>query len=86
MKLLEVAQLFNINQEVIIQFINEEWIEPLDLSNLILDEDDLARIQLILELQEQLGVNNESVPIILHLIDQLNHLHLALMHGNKMNE
>lgn len=74
----EVANLYNINSDEIIQFITHEWIQPHDPLNLLLDEDDIARIQLILDLRDQMGVNNESVAIILHLVDQLNHLHLEL--------
>lgn len=50
--------------------------QPTDPINLLLDEEDLARIMLIKELQENLGVNDEGVPIILYLVDQLHHLRL----------
>lgn len=60
------------------EFIMLEWICPYQPNEQILDDEDLARINLILELKEELGVNDESVPIILHLIDELNHLHLGL--------
>jgi chaperone modulatory protein CbpM len=43
-----------------------------------LDEEDLARIQLIRELQEDLGVNDDAVPIILNLIDQLHQLRFQM--------
>ncbi|MBC7538729.1 MAG: MerR family transcriptional regulator [Bacteriovorax sp.] len=74
----EAANECGLNQEVILQFISSEWIQPIDPNNLLLDEEDIARIQLISELREELGVNDEGVPIILHLIDQLNHLHHKL--------
>lgn len=76
----EVANQCGIDTETILQFISEEWITPTDPTNLRLDEEDIARIQLIWDLQQDLGVNDESVPIILHLIDELNHLHLELRH------
>jgi chaperone modulatory protein CbpM len=72
-----------INQEIIKQFIQYEWISPVDPSELKLDEEDIARILLIWELKQELGVNDEAVPIILHLIDELNHLHLLAK--NKQN-
>jgi chaperone modulatory protein CbpM len=74
----EAALRCGLNSEDIIQYITYEWIQPLDPKNLLLDEDDITRILLILDLQVRLGVNDEGVPIILHLIDQLNHLHLEL--------
>lgn len=68
----EVAVCCGIPSEVIISFIELEWVEPIDMEHYIFDEEDVARINLIHELQEQMGVNAEAVPIILHLIDQLN--------------
>ena len=79
----EAALECGIKQEAIIEFINSEWIQPVDPIHLLLDKEDIARIQLISELKENLGVNDESVPIILHLIDQLNHLHHELIQRNE---
>ncbi len=64
--------------EVIIHFIEEEWVTPIDREHLMLDEEDEARIGLISMLKNEFEVNDESVPIILHLIDQLNYLHHRL--------
>ena len=79
----EAASQYDLNPEDILQFINYEWIQPIDPKNLLLDKEDIARIQLISELKKHLGVNDEAVPIILHLIDQLNHLHLKLTEGKE---
>ncbi|MBB4121230.1 chaperone modulator CbpM [Martelella radicis] len=38
------------------------------------DETDLARLQLIVELTEDLEVNDEAVPVVLGLMDELNSL------------
>lgn len=73
-KIEDVSNLFGIPSEIIISFINEEWISPIDEELLMLDEEDIARINLIHELREDFGVNDEAIPIILHLIDQLNAL------------
>ena len=59
-------------------FINNNWINPKPDIQILFDQSDLLRIQFIAELKINLGVNNESVPIILHLVDQLNRLHLEL--------
>lgn len=75
----QAAEHCGLTADDILEFISFEWVQPLDPENLLLDEADLARILLISELKEQLGVNNEGVPIILHLIDQLNHLHRELL-------
>jgi chaperone modulatory protein CbpM len=75
----EAASKFGLHPEEILLFISDEWVRPHDPTSLMLDEDDLVRIKLISELRLKFGVNDEGIPIILHLIDQLNHLHLELI-------
>ena len=74
----EVASECGIASDIIQHFINSEWIQPIDPQNLLLDEEDIYRIQLIIDLKENLGANDESISIILYLIDQLKHLHVKL--------
>lgn len=77
-KILEVAEECGVDQQTIENFIHFQWINPANPDHLEFDEEDIERIKLIWELKEELGVNDESIPIILHLIDELNHLHLGL--------
>jgi chaperone modulatory protein CbpM len=65
----EAADEFDIEEEHFLQYIRNEWIVPVGPSQL--DEEDIARARLISELQEVFGVNDEGIPIILHLLDQL---------------
>ena len=67
----EVCMMCGTTSEVIFHFIEEEWIIPFDKKNNYFDEEDIARLRLILDLKNQFGVNEEAIPIILHLIDQL---------------
>lgn len=75
-ELIEAAGRSGVPPEEIKQYIISEWVNPNDPQELKFDVEDIARIQLIWDLKEQLGVNDDAVPIILHLIDELNHLHL----------
>lgn len=79
----QACQECGIEKEVVAHFIQEEWIHPVNLDDFELDEEDLARIKLIKELSEDFGVNEESLPIILQLLDQLNRMHLEL---NKLQQ
>lgn len=72
----EAAQQSGLPVEVLVQFIELEWIHPVDQQHQILDEEDLARACLIWQLQQDFGVNHEAIPIILHLVDQLNCIHI----------
>jgi chaperone modulatory protein CbpM len=58
-------------EDELLEFIRRDWIEPAEHGPLPLDDEDVARIRLILELREDLGVNDEAIPIILRLLDQL---------------
>jgi chaperone modulatory protein CbpM len=66
----------SIKKELLTQCIEHHWIEPATPEADRFDEEDLARIQLIRELKEDFGVNDESIPIILHLLDQLYYLQI----------
>lgn len=68
----EISEISGIPTQLIIHFIEEEWISPIDNELKMLDEEDICRILLIHDLQEKFGVNDEAVPVILHLVDQLN--------------
>lgn len=77
----EASAYCRVPQEMILECIEEEWIRPSDMEGKLLDEEDLARVELIWELREDFGVNTEAIPIILHLIDQLNYVCLEFKRG-----
>lgn len=77
-KLEEVCRLSGVDEEIIIHFIEEDWVHPSQEDGSLMDEEDLARIRLICELKDEFGVNDEGVSIILQLLDQLNRMHLEL--------
>ena len=66
----DAALRLGVQEKTILHFIEEQWIIPTDPQK-PLDIEDLARAQLIRELQEDFGVNEEAIPIILRLIDQV---------------
>jgi len=74
----DAAEQSGVAPEVILRFISFRWIAPADWENQLLDEEDIARARLIWELQQEFGVNDEAVPIILNLIDQINRIHLEV--------
>lgn len=74
-----------IAHESLIDWIEREWLVP-DMpfgsgtADQMLAEVDAARAHLIRDLQGDMGVNNEGIDIILHLLDQLNGLRHAVTH------
>ena len=60
-------------------WIEEEWLVPsVTAIDLAFSEADLARAQLIRDLRQDLGVNDEGVSVILSLLDQVHGLRKAL--------
>lgn len=74
--LIEICELCEVQSETVTQFIELEWIQPIDKDHMMFDEEDVARIRLIKDLREVFAVNDEGVEIILHLVDQINVIHL----------
>jgi len=82
-KLEQISAETGIEYSFLVDLIRKHWITPLtDLDrwsttpidvpvNWDLDEEDVARARLILELRNDFGVNDEAMPIILHLLDEL---------------
>ena len=66
---------YGVSTEEIIQWVDVEILRPCDPQELLFDDEDLQRIQLICELRDQCNPNIESLQVILHLIDQLNFVH-----------
>lgn len=77
-RLEEICQECGLSDHLIMEFIKQEWINPANTDDLLFDEEDTARIMLICDLRDEFGVNDEAVPIILNLVDQLNLLRTRL--------
>ena len=82
----EVKELYELNEEFICSCIDSEWITPHDCNERLLDKEDIGRIFLIKDLKEIFEVNDEAIPVILHLIDQIHWLKSRLAHYMKSME
>jgi chaperone modulatory protein CbpM len=68
-----------IEQTTLRLWFDEGWLAPSpNETDLMLSEVDLARARLIHDLRDSIGVNDESVGIILNLIDQVHGLRSML--------
>ncbi|HBF28390.1 chaperone modulator CbpM [Rhizobium sp.] len=65
----------HVNPQTLDVWLQEEWLLPNAVStDMEFSDIDVARAQLILDLKERLGVNDEGVSVILHLVDQVHGL------------
>jgi len=63
-------------------WIEEEWLVPGRAEpEFAFTEMDLARANLIRDLKDKMGVNDEGLGVILHLLDQMHTLRRALAHA-----
>jgi chaperone modulatory protein CbpM len=64
------------------------WLAPPQTDpELMFSDVDLARVQLIRDLREDFGVNDEGVSVILHLVDQMHGLRRSMQELlNEMRE
>lgn len=75
----EVEVRTELDRSEIHRFIQQSWILPEQEDGLyFFDEADVARLRLIVELRGDLEVNDEAVPIILQLLDQVHALRHAV--------
>jgi chaperone modulatory protein CbpM len=70
----EVAARIGVGAETLALYVRRSWITPFGE----FDDEDLARARLVHELIDELGVNEEAVPIILRLLDQIHALHCEI--------
>lgn len=69
-----IIQKIGLEERDILNFIENNIISPYNNDDLLFDDEDLARLGLICELQEHCDPNEESLQVILHLIDQIHYL------------
>lgn len=76
---LEFLDRTQLDLETLEVWIEEEWLVPTrTATELAFSEADLARAELIRDLKQDLGVNDEGVGVILNLLDQVHGLRKAL--------
>ena len=75
----EFLQLVRLDQATLTIWIEEAWLAPEERDGeRVFEEIDVARARLILDLQQNMGVNDPGVGVILHLLDQVHGLRSAL--------
>jgi len=82
-RLEEICIEFNIDENELKSFVREEWLIPIEDECLLFDEEDLARIELIKDLRDELDVNDEGISIILNLLDQIHALKAQIRNSRK---
>lgn len=70
-----LGRIGRMSQERLQVCITRAWVRPAQSSaGHVFDETDLARLTLITELSDDLGVNDDALPLILNLLDEVSTL------------
>jgi len=68
----QIVAEISISRQEITAWIEQRWILPVEQDgDYLFDEADQARVRLIAELRQDLEVNDEAMPVILQLLDQV---------------
>ena len=74
-----ISQRARLDRRTLTVWIEEEWLVPSrSAPELTFTEMDVARARLIRDLKDNMGVNDEGLGVILHLLDQMHALRRAL--------
>ena len=75
----EFLERARLDRQTLTVWIEEEWLIPRRSTHgFIYTETDLARANLIRDLKDNMGVNEEGLGVILHLLDQMHGLRRTL--------
>ena len=67
-----VTQLSGLQRQDLERWIANEWVRPeRGAGQFVFREIDVARVRLIQELRDEMQVNEEALPVVLSLLDQL---------------
>ncbi|MGF1630722.1 MAG: chaperone modulator CbpM [Kiloniellaceae bacterium] len=80
----EVLVHLDIGASELSAWIEQHWVLPVEADgDFFFDDTDVARVKLISELRNDLGVNEDAIPVVLRLLDQVYSLRRALAELNE---
>ncbi|MGF1611234.1 MAG: chaperone modulator CbpM, partial [Kiloniellales bacterium] len=69
----------DVNRRELIAWIEQKWVLPVEQEgSYLFNEADRARVKLIVELRRDLAINDEAMPVVLQLLDQIYALRRSL--------
>ncbi|MGQ0662928.1 MAG: chaperone modulator CbpM [Pseudomonadota bacterium] len=68
----EVVVAFGLEADELVLWVERKWVLPLAADGEpLFSAADLARVGMIVELKRELGINDEAMPVVLGLLDQI---------------
>ncbi|MBK1698733.1 chaperone modulator CbpM [Rhodovibrio salinarum] len=77
--LAEVVATTEVAENDVVAWVEQRWVLPSEQDDQwLFDDADVARVSLIQELREDMDVNDDAMPVVLKLLDQVYGLRAAL--------
>ena len=77
--LAQVVEVTDVAEADIVAWVEQQWVLPSDAGGQwLFDDSDVARVSLIQELRCDMDVNDDAMPVVLKLLDQVYGLRAAL--------
>jgi chaperone modulatory protein CbpM len=78
MELSFVCEELELEEELVLSWVQCQLIQPIDIEGPYFDEEDLGRIRLIADMKRTFNTSDETLEVILHLVDQVHALRAEL--------
>ena len=69
-----ICEELELDEEIVLSWVKCRLVQPMDLEGPIFDEEDYSRICFIADMRKTYNTNDESLEIIMHLVDQIHNL------------
>ena len=70
--LAELVVELNCPREELVLWVERRWVLPLrQEGDLVFSDADIARVQMIIDLRRDMGIDDEAMPVVLDLLDKL---------------
>ncbi len=77
--LAQVVEVTEVAEADIVAWVEQQWVLPSEQAGQwLFDESDVARVSLIQELRRDMDVNDDAMPVVLKLLDQVYGLRAAV--------
>ncbi|MBK1669619.1 hypothetical protein CKO28_16390 [Rhodovibrio sodomensis] len=77
--LAQVVEVTQVAEADVVAWVEQQWVLPgEEAGQWLFDESDVARVSLIQELRRDMDVNDDAMPVVLKLLDQVYGLRAAL--------
>jgi len=77
-----ICEELDLDEETILNWVQCRLVQPVELEGPLFDKEDFGRLRLMADLRKSCNTNDESLEVIMHLVDQIHILRAELKKSN----